>query len=225
MPKTKEIKEENKEEKTENKSIWRIYNVELQFRDLLVGGVPKNPDVVKSWIDSRAVELDRAEKDKAILDTLEDIEQSEEKAWCGFKTTPESVPYIEERHIKAMLKEAAGILKLRFKATIAKGVFVKPEKLLLPKELFTMERVIHVSDRQGKRSALKKSDYVVKPKINFNLWVSAVDIKPKDLKQLFEAGGEIGVGADRTLGYGKFDFTLSEAKETSQETNHSETIQ
>ncbi len=60
MSKTKKIKEEKIEEETEEKSIWKKYDVELQFRDKLVGGVPKNPDVVKSWIDSRAVELDRA---------------------------------------------------------------------------------------------------------------------------------------------------------------------
>ncbi len=121
-----------------------------------------------------------------------------------------------------MLKEASSILKVRFKATIAKGVFVKPEKLLLPKEIFTMERVIHVSVPTGKRSALKKSDYVVKPKITFKLWVSAKDITFNDLNKLFEAGGEIGLGADRTLGYGKFDYTITKAKETSQETNHSD---
>lgn len=222
MPKTKQNKEEKEEKKKieeiDVSSIWKIYNVELRFRDKLAGGVPKNPDVIKSWIEARAKELDRAAKDAAIQDTIENIELSEEKAWCGFKTTAENVPYIEEMHIKAMLKEAASDLGLRIKATIAKGVFVKPEKLLLPQEIFNMERVIHVGSPQGKRSALKKSDYVVKPKIKFDLWVSAVMIKPKELKQLLEAGTEIGVGDSRTLGYGKFDYTITEGKKADQET-------
>lgn len=212
-------KEEPIDEKSiDEKSIWKMYDVELRIRDKLLGGVPKNPEVVKAWIDSRAKDLDRAAKDLAVEDTLENIGLSEEKAWCGFKTSPdpENVPYIEERHIKAVLKEASSVLGMRYKATIAKGVFVKPEKIPLPNEISTMERVIHVSVPTGKRSALKKNDFVIKPKLAFKLMVSA-KIPFSDFKKMFEAGGEIGLGADRTMGYGKFDYTITEAKKEAEQ--------
>jgi hypothetical protein len=59
----------------------------------------------------------------------------------------------------------------------------------------------------GKRSALKKNDYVVKPIITFELWVSS-GIPLTQLKLLFEAGSEIGLGDSRTLGFGKYDYKI-----------------
>jgi len=59
--------------------------------------------------------------------------------------------------------------------------------------------------RQGPRSALKRNDYVERPRLEFVLRVLADGVIDEDiLRTLFEYGGTHGVGAERGLGYGRY---------------------
>jgi len=191
--------------------------VEIEFRDKILGGIPKAEKLIEPWLKSRGVPSkaakELAEEIKQDVETVEDLVAS---AWTGFKID-ETGPYIEERQVKALLKEAAFVLgltkKARFKDSIAHGLFVKPERIHffrdgnpVGKPDGSDESAIHVMTRRGPRAALKRSDYVERGSCMFEVWVAGPTITGKDLETLFTLGQEIGLGASRSQGYGKFDL-------------------
>jgi len=73
-----------------------------------------------------------------------------------------------------------------------------------------IESAIHVMTPRGPRSALKRCDYVQQATASFEIWVAGATVTTKDLKELLMLGQEVGLGASRSQGYGK--FTLEEFK-------------
>jgi len=67
-----------------------------------------------------------------------------------------------------------------------------------------VESAIHVMTPRGPRSALKRCDYVQQAHATFEIWVAGEAVTKKDLEQLLTLGQEIGLGASRSQGYGKF---------------------
>jgi len=61
-----------------------------------------------------------------------------------------------------------------------------------------------VMTMRGPRSALKRCDYVKQATANFEIWVAAPAIAKGDLEKMLKLGQEIGLGASRSQGYGKF---------------------
>lgn len=97
------------------------------MRDKLMGGIPKNPEVVEGWIRSKSGITDEQEIQSLVRRTMidqgtwkpdmsdEEIEQASKlvaglKETTGFKRDTEGGLYIESRQIKAALKEAVSIL-------------------------------------------------------------------------------------------------------------------
>jgi hypothetical protein len=213
--------------------MWRYFDVELQIRNQINGGIPKSPESIEAWIKTnidgtnRLEQLIETTKHEMGIDQLTqtEIEGLKESCWNSFKSDGEGV-YIESRQIKAMFKEAANVIKgmmgmTAFKARVAERVFVVGEKIHLGvlEPSGSQEGVVHAMTRQGPISALKKSDYVDKPTIKFRLKVlneklktkSGKFLKPEDyLQQILEAASELGLGADRSQGYGTFDVVKFE---------------
>lgn len=199
---------------------WKKIKVVLQVRDRLLGGVPKNPEMIEGWVRG-LVKKGKLAEDEAtaiIAETKDSIEQTEEKSWTGFKRDAEGI-YIEERHIKGHLKETAKVVGAfkdikGFRELITKGLYVKPEKIhLAPEPNGYQEESGQVMGMRGPRSILKRRDYLEKPKVVFTLWVLP-RAKPDDIRALFEMGQEVGLLTDRTLGYGKYDLvSFEELKE------------
>jgi len=194
--------------------------VRIRFRGKILGGIPKSKELIEPWLRGRGVPSSAAkELAEEIASEVESetLEEQVEAAWTGFKKD-EAGPYIEERQIKALLKEAAFVLgltkKARFKDSIAHGVFVKPEKIHFMKGKKPVkkadghvESAIHVMTRRGPRSALKRCDYIEKGECTFHIWVAAPAVTEKDLEKMLKLGEEIGLGASRSQGYGKYDMT------------------
>jgi len=197
--------------------VFRKYRVEIRFRERILGGIPKAKELIVPWLKGRGVPAkaveELAEEVEAEVEALprEDLETA---VWTTFKRDGDGV-YIEERQIKALLKEAAFVLgltrKARFRDSVAHGLFVKPERIHLTRGGEQVkepdgyiESAIHVMTARGPRSALKRCDYVEKVDAGFEVWVAAPAITKEDLKQLFTLGQEIGLGASRSQGYGKF---------------------
>jgi len=197
--------------------VFRKFIIEIRFREKLLGGIPKAKELIVAWLRSRGVPA------AAVEELAEEVgaevgavsrEELELSTWTTFKRDNDGV-YIEERQVKALLKEAAFVLGLtrkpRFRDSVAHGLFVKPERIHLTREGVSVkepdgyiESPIHVMTRRGPRSALKRCDYVEQADASFEVWVAAPAITKKDLKQLFTLGQEIGLGASRSQGYGKF---------------------
>ena len=147
-------------------------------------------------------------------------DETEKATWVGFKHD-EAGLYIEGRQVKAMLKEAASVLRVRFdiaafKSKVAERLYVTDQRIHLgvSEPTGSDERPIHVQTPQGPRSALKRSDYVDNAQLKFT--IKALDDPMKTIREknkvlpsayvpaLLEYASENGLGADRSQENGKF---------------------
>jgi len=209
-------------------AIWKRYKVELQVTNRLMAGIPKNPEMIEAWLEARqpseaAIARRRANGEEitpvAVLaeQVAEEVDAvEEERAWLGFKK--DDVLYIEGSNVKAHLKDCANIMQklLDFKALrskLADRVYVEDERVYLGKAEPDgyYEHPVHVMTRQGPRSALKRNDYVEQPCLSFGLRVLADGVIDEDLlRDIFEYGGTHGIGAERGLGYGRYELKVLE---------------
>ncbi len=227
------------DQKQDPVSLWEKWEVEFQMRDRLYGGIPKNPDVMSSWIkvgtglsDSvldEAVERIKATDPTAV--TVANIDQIAEKGWTGFKSDTNGL-FVEHRQVKAMLKEAANILRdvlgiKAFRSKIAELIFLEGDTQFgegrihldrLTPDGFE-ERPVHAMTPSGPITALKRVDYVDTPTIQFTLKILHKPVLDQDKKKwwakdflpvLFEYASENGFGADRSQEKGKFRLTRLE---------------
>lgn len=191
-------------------NLYRKYRVKIKIRDTIHGGIPRNDSMIEDWLESRQME-DAIETTKAEIDIVEETE----KAWCGFKIQ-DGKSYLESRNVKALIKESCTVLKLAkispgLKQLLQHGLFVKPERLPVEVTGWT-ESVAHVMGPRGPRSCLKRNDYATGTVFDFEVWI--VNTHPDHLKQLpedslrliLEHGQELGLGANRSQGCGKFDL-------------------
>ena len=214
--------------------IWKQYGVDLQVTNEFMAGIPKNPELIKTWLESRKPSDVRLAKKEAageavtplpelaekVAEEVDNEGQEEEKIWLGFKQESAEETgnaegcrryYIDGSNIKAHLKDCANVLKelldLRaFRSKLADRVYVKEERIWLGDALSgTHEHPVHVMTRQGPRTALKRNDFINRPRLEFTLKVLADDVISEDLlRDLFEYGAVHGIGAERGLGYGRY---------------------
>lgn len=214
---------------------WSHYHLRLMV-STIAGGLPRNPEMIASWQASR--ERDTIKAAEYAEETVESLggqllEETEDRIgamWVGFAQPggPGTALCIESRQVKAMLKEAANVLRtmvpihgkvIPLRARLAERVFVGPRWLPLTRdgaELtspdVTSERAIHVMTRQGPRSALKRVDSCTDVDIACELTVLEDGIFTEEiLLQLLSYASLNGLGADRSQGSGEFDFQLEEA--------------
>jgi len=204
--------------------LFKYYTVKLKIRDRLIGGYPKNPDTEEAMLKARG--LEDLIPPRPDLETLSDEEKKElkenavEKSWTGFKRNGKGI-YIESRHIKAMFKEGANVLKAmigvkNMKSKLAERVFIEPQEICLGKQDpdgFDT-RVVHVMTIKGPRSSIKTFDYVERPEICFDLkLLNDSVITMEHLKTILEYAQDNGLGADRSQDAGKFDLVGFKAKD------------
>lgn len=125
---------------------------------------------------------------------------------------------------KAMLKEATSILypygapdgkgkkgytNKAFLAFLSERIFVDPYAIPLGRTEpdGTMLQVGHISGPRGKRSTLTYFDYCVQPEIEFTLSSSEDMITREEWERILVQGQRLGMGANRSLGYGQFKVT------------------
>lgn len=202
-----------------DKSLIDVYHVKIKFNEYVLGGVPRNYTEIERFLKARnhpPEDIPRLKEQ--IAKEVEPIPQSEAKSeepdssWTGFKRDNNGL-FFEERHIKGLLKEAARVLGLKIKSTINYAVSVEPPRLyfrrddgtIIKEPSGTLYDVGHVTGPKGSRSIRKCSDFIEKPVLEFDLVViRGSKIKKDDLEKLLKVGEKIGLGKDRTLGYGKY---------------------
>ena len=148
--------------------LWRRFSVELSIKNRIVGGIPTDPELIKGWIEANVPAVDEAQKEKLAAATLADVQahtdEKSEKMWTTFKKDSLG-PYTESRCVKAMLKEAANVLRellIKEEAASKKadakaaGTDFKAEKsrytnlkAKLAERLFVEDEIIHIL-RDGK---------------------------------------------------------------------------
>mgnify|MGYP001581405419 CR=1 FL=1 len=195
---------------------WDYYRLTLHVPGKLYGGIPKNPHIIEAWLESREMG-DRVSK---TADEMGDQLASQAKLikmQQGFKKDNDLGLYIEARQVRAMLKDSALVLRpllevTNFKAKLAARVFVFPAMLPLGKADpdGSDERVIHVMTPMGPRDSLKEVDYMENVYIDATMKVLHDKVITHALlENVLEYAAEVGLGADRSQGGGRFTWTLT----------------
>lgn len=213
---------------------FTTFEAELQFRHWVMGGVPSDPKVMEAWIRSQMDLTDSTEIKMMVEQTA--IERgipfplnaedtvavskilAEEMKANGFKRDERGI-YLEERQIKAALKEAVHILYAKEKwgttgkgpkAFVAERVFVEPRQLHLgmAKETGVHLFVGHVTGPQGPRSTLTNYQYAERPSLTLRLMVGTNAVKELAGRwpDIWRHMQENGLGALRSQGFGRFDI-------------------
>jgi hypothetical protein len=211
------------------------YDAQLTFRDKLLGGVPKDPKLIEGWLRAKAGLESGQELRRALLRTLSElglnasgettsedlIHASEElvarRLTTGFKRGEQGL-YIEARQIKALLKECTNILfaaerwgptRKGPKSFLAERVFVQPDRVWLGTDAPDgLEQVVgHLSGPTGPVSTLGYHEYVVRPTLTFSVWVVRDLISASQWADVWVLAQEIGLGAVRSQGHGRFQLT------------------
>lgn len=214
----------------DSSTLYRRFRVKLKYKSALCGGVPKQKDIVRKWLESRTGHSD-ATTDKQEKEALEniDLDEEAEKSWNGFFVEKGHGVWVPARNVKAMFKECASVLNILKEKRGSKQVMqhafeVKSIGYHAFDRIPVMrngeqvrdadgyyEQPIHVTTAQGPRTAIKRVDYIENAEIEFEVWVLATNPREnrhvglKELTKMLALGQENGCGADRSQGYGKFE--------------------
>jgi len=215
--------------------------VTMQVRDRLMGGTPSDPNVMEGWLRKLGLGTEKADEIRAIaIQTVRDLggDLSEDPTWEEveevsksiaankqtnmFRRHPQLGCYVEDRTIKAMLKENCNIVfakdrwgatKKGAKAFLSERVFVDP--MVIPIEngrpdvhkpdgvhLF----IGHVQGPQGRQSTLTYYEYCLQPTLRFQIRVFEDCITPQQWGPIWESAQENGQGSLRSQSFGRFDL-------------------
>lgn len=107
---------------------WKTYEADLAFTGRLTGGAPSDPKLIEGWLGKNLGLTDEDQLRQWTMKHLAETqginpadatdaqieaalsENAAEKKAQVFKRTIDGEPYIEGRHVKAMLKEATSSL-------------------------------------------------------------------------------------------------------------------
>lgn len=177
-----------------------------------------------------------------VLETIGDgevpSEDVQERITLGFHRDDTGL-FVREGTIKAHIKDCANQVKdflvkagvasprrkssesIALRSLVANKVFVEPDRLYLygsdgkpiQEPHGDVERPVHVITPAGPRNALKRVQYVVGAEITAYLKVlNDGVITTGILTAIFDYGSIHGYGGDRSLGEGRYTFTLREAE-------------
>ena len=220
--------------------MFRLYRVEWQFVGRLCGSVPQSKELIRPWLEARAPEkkpetgpsLDELEAQIAAtiaqedVAEVEDVEEKVQRVTLGFQRDENGL-WIwggnPRAHIKDCAQQLATLLKAsgdtNFKAKVANRCYLVEDRVYIlrqdgshvkePDDWF--ERAVHVMTPRGPRNSLKRIQFVWQPVLRFTLAVLDDGvIKEQHLHAIFRYGSIHGFGGERSLGEGRYRYTLEE---------------
>ena len=87
--------------------LYDIRPVVIRLRGQLRGGVPRNPDVIRAWVESSTGFKDEKSEELTAEAKEQMLDEVAEKMWTGFYRDDFHGLYIEARQVKAMIKQSA----------------------------------------------------------------------------------------------------------------------
>lgn len=218
-------------------TLWREVDVTMTFTNRVMAGVPRDPDMIRPWLEARAASDASHSRRVAAGETPTAIETLVEEVTEEVADAPDRGDqitlvfkredghlFVESYTIKAHLKDSCKVLGedllkanvTALRSKVANRVYVHPEHIPILKNGQPVsdgdgffQHPVHVVTMQGPRSSLKANEYVEGAELQFTLRVLRDRVVTDDLlRWLFEYGAEHGYGAERGLNYGKYAFTL-----------------
>ena len=230
------------------------YQATLEFTGRLSGGAPSDPKLVEGWLAKNLGISDEEQLRRWTMQHLAETqginpaeasdemieaaiaENASEKKAQVFKRTSDGRPYIEPRHVKAMLKEATNIAyprgatkwgqytskskKPEFAGQavggkapvdfVAEHVFVIDEPIPVADEIDGIDLAVgHIRDWKtgDKRSTLGYFEYVDQPTLAVRLKVLDNCLAPEQWARIWTVAEANGLGARRSQGCGQFVVT------------------
>lgn len=212
------------------------YEVLLKVSNM-VGGLPMNPDLVETWVN--ATNMDKSTEERAVirdahLKELDDVvDEVLEMKGIGFARVDGNLA-IEGRQLKSMLKEGANIIKAIVPGNLnlkAKGKGVPALKSKIADQVFVMadyvwptrgdvkisevdevrQHPINVMTMRGMRSAIKVMEILKNFELKFTIRRFLGGVSLDTILAILQYGQEIGIGASRAMGYGRFTIKTVES--------------
>jgi hypothetical protein len=213
--------------------LFARYRVTLQFTGWVIGGIPQDPKIIEGWLRQRITSGDdeiKAMMFRTMTElgmdfeegaSMEDLYEAAKKVaelrnGNTFRRDEHGL-YLNAYNIKAALKENTNILY----AGDRWGVTKKGPKSFLAERVHVSQdddriylgrreadgihlQVGHVTGPKGPRSTLTQYDYCDRPTITFHMQSIDDCIEPDQWKYILLSMQENGIGALRSMGYGRF---------------------
>jgi len=184
--------------------------------------VPKTHDEIAKMLEHRmpgkkpenAVPIDELAEQV----TAEVAAEEPEVGWATFKRDDNGL-YYEGRCVRGHIKDCAQQVSSffpetkAFKSKVANKVYVETDKIPIAKDAPDgwEQRFIQVMTRQGPRSTYKFIDYVDGVKLTFTLRVLDDGVISEDiLRAIFDYGSVHGLGQERSQGWGRYSYSMTE---------------
>jgi hypothetical protein len=206
---------------------WRRLIVTIQLRDKLLAGKPANLDAAEAMIKARGLGDVVEARLEEVTDPAERAKLAESAATVGLCEfhRREGKPgiWFPTNNLKAMIKESWSVLGFRVsergsRGALAEGTFVysmaeeseeRNWRYLGEKPDGVYTGVAHTTGPSGPVSSIKRHEYVVRPKLTFEVAieaeVNAVKLPEEKIARMLYHAGEHGLGACRSQGFGMFD--------------------
>jgi hypothetical protein len=185
-------------------------NIKIRLLTEMLGTVTKDPEVYKTYIESK--KPDNIDEEEYLT-----VEKIEEKGWTGFHKD-ETGLFIYEYMIKGFLKNAGNVLKdvIKVKALRSKidnYLFIAPRRIYLGQTEPNgyIERPLRAMTMQGPRVTLARSDKVdAGIIIEFEITlIPHKELTWELIDTLLEYGKFSGLGQFRNGGYGRFEVIVA----------------
>lgn len=211
---------------------------EIQI-ERLMGGTPTDKKVAEGWLKTKmgldkediiaqAVQEVMVARGVNEADAMEEV--NNRRHLNGFKKDPDDGLYIEGRHLKAALKEAASVaravdnLASRYGATkkgtlsfVAEHIVVVEDKLFIGQRNPETGKVEPVHEPSGiiqsfprnpitRQTGIQYTEHVDDAVVGFTI-ASDYPWLPEEWATIWVTGGSQGIGASRSQGYGRYVVT------------------
>lgn len=225
--------------------IPKVYAFTYRGRILInqvMGGTPSDQKVVEGWLKTKMGISKEDILQEAVKDVMAERGLNQDEALAeigslkhlnGFKRDEDGL-YIEGRHLKAAIKEAASVARAaenlpgRFGATnkgtlafIAEHIVVVEDRLYLAKiDPATRKLVpVHKADDviqsfpknpMTKQTGIQNTEYVQDAVVEFTIQTD-YPFTQEEFAVIWVTGGNQGIGASRSQGYGRYKVIQWEA--------------
>lgn len=192
----------------------KTIKVKLTFTEPILGTSPKNADVYRDFIGTKAPDATSVEDEVAALG----VDAVIEKGMTGFPRLDDGTPFLYDYQIKGFFKDTCGGLRKvkntesakikAYKKEIDKLIFVEPRciPLLFDGELGECQRPLRAQTMQGERVNLAISEEApAGTVIGFSI-VMLSDDHEKAVREWLDYGRFSGIGQWRNSGKGRFTW-------------------